>query len=272
MKKVIIHNYQAGIRDEGGKVSYHDFPIQYDEPSNKFEECLFSVIGFIIQPSIFVLIVSLIMLMLICLPVQAEQFKQFGNEIINKQAVTHVVLMKNSINIYYCAGSDGNYPTYLTLIKASNYDDKMKKFNEINPKKIFLKNKRVFNDQQVCVPFIVNDAKFGFISNAKTHYLQRDDSEFFSNMNEEFGETELLEKLELDFKNLYQLKKEYTEKINEPFKLFLDSGLYEKCLSVLKLKKEFAKKFNLKNKQLLVCSRTANFWKHYLFKQLLFRK
>ena len=68
--------------------------------------------------------------LLICLPVQAEQFRQFGTEIVNRNMVTHVKLNKYSIEIFYSAGN-GYSTLFSTIIKTENYTDKMKKFNEI---------------------------------------------------------------------------------------------------------------------------------------------
>ena len=78
--------------------------------------------------------ILLILFMAICLPVQAEQFKQFGNEIVNKKAVTHVKIYNSSITIFYMAGAGDLYnPAEFikTDINCPDKQVKLKKFNEI---------------------------------------------------------------------------------------------------------------------------------------------
>lgn len=66
----------------------------------------------------------------ISLPVQAQQFKQWGGEIVNKQAVTHVRLQSDGIEIYYSAGT-GNGALYHTSIKCKTAQERIQKFNEL---------------------------------------------------------------------------------------------------------------------------------------------
>lgn len=74
----------------------------------------------------------IIVCLLISLPVQAQQFKQFGSEIINKQAVTHVKMTKSGVNIYYGAGSSSYESVFQTCIVCKTAQERNQKFKEIN--------------------------------------------------------------------------------------------------------------------------------------------
>lgn len=67
----------------------------------------------------------------IAVPVQAQQFKQWGGEIINKQAVTHVKMTHNGVNIYYGAGT-GYSAVYETHIDCKTAQERVQKFREIH--------------------------------------------------------------------------------------------------------------------------------------------
>ena len=64
------------------------------------------------------------------LPVQAQQFKQFGSVIVNKQAVTHVNLENRGVTFYYSAGT-GMDNLYCTTIKCKTTQERYQKFKEI---------------------------------------------------------------------------------------------------------------------------------------------
>ena len=72
----------------------------------------------------------IIVCLLLALPVQAQQFKQFGNVIVNKQAVTHVALENRGVTFYYSASS-GMDDLYRTTIKCKTTQEKYQKFREI---------------------------------------------------------------------------------------------------------------------------------------------
>lgn len=72
----------------------------------------------------------IIVCLFIALPVQAQQFKQFGNVIVNKQAITHVNLENRGVTFYYSA-SAGMDDLYRTTIKCKTTQEKYQKFKEI---------------------------------------------------------------------------------------------------------------------------------------------
>lgn len=72
----------------------------------------------------------IIVYLCITLPVQAQQFKQWGGVIVNKQAVTHVILESRGVTFYYSAGT-GFDEVYHTTIKCKTTQEKNQKFNEV---------------------------------------------------------------------------------------------------------------------------------------------
>lgn len=64
-------------------------------------------------------------LLLIGLPCQAGQFKEFGGVIVNKQMINYVKLNSGSIDIYY-----PGYRSY-TIIKVNDRTKRIKTYNEI---------------------------------------------------------------------------------------------------------------------------------------------
>lgn len=73
----------------------------------------------------------IIVCLLIALPSQAQQFKQFGNVIVNKQAVTHVILESHGVIIYYSAGTAFD-DVYRTTIKCKTAQERNQKFKEVH--------------------------------------------------------------------------------------------------------------------------------------------
>ena len=72
-----------------------------------------------------------IVCLFISLPVQAQQFKQWGGVIVNKQAVTHVKLESDGVTFYYSAGT-GVGALYYTTIKCKTAQERNQKFREIH--------------------------------------------------------------------------------------------------------------------------------------------
>lgn len=73
----------------------------------------------------------IVLCLFISLPVQAQQFKQFGSEIINKQAITHVKMTNIGVSIYYSAGTS-YISAFETCIICKTPQERIQKFNEIN--------------------------------------------------------------------------------------------------------------------------------------------
>lgn len=72
----------------------------------------------------------IVLCLFISLPVQAQQFKQFGSEIINKQAITHVKMTKTGVSIYYGAGTSYT-SAFETCIICKTAQERIQKFREV---------------------------------------------------------------------------------------------------------------------------------------------
>ena len=159
------------------------------------------------------------------------------------------------------------YPCLSYQFTLNHFIGNYSLLKQVNPDIYLVDNRLIYNDVQICLPFIFKNYKMGYIKDSISHYLYRDNSEYNGADKQLLMNFEIDKKAELFLENFgfYQKCLNY----GNDFLLSLKSKNYKNALNVLKQRKTFLKAKHISNKKVFILNRSPIAWTIYCKLKLL---
>lgn len=172
---------------------------------------------------------------------------------------------KNEIKIF--KKTQQIYPCLSYQFTFNHFIGNFKLLKEINPELFLIKNKLIFNDVQICLPFIFCKYKIGFLADCTSHFLYRDGSEYNSS-NKKFITKCNDEDYFKPFTNYFEIYQKVLSFGND-FLIYVRDRKYKDAVDILNKRKKYLKKHHYKNNKALISNHNPFVWNIYCKLKLL---
>ena len=191
----------------------------------------------------------------------------YRSKMVFHKGVTETVVPNTKKEIKMFKRKHQLYPYLSNLYKFNHFIGNFKLLQEVNPNLFLIDCKTFFSDAQVCLPFIFEKYKFGYISKTKSHYLYRENSEF--NSNSALNNTNFEPYLDYSFTNYYSIY-QTSFKYSRLFGMYTQKKDYKRAIYLLRERKKYLRKIGFSNRKVLIFDHSPNTWLIYCYIKLIF--